>query len=263
MAHELNTPLNKSWAIKAEKLRSAINREFWNPESQSYRHLVDPNVNSEHQEGLGLAFALLFDVPSADPRAAVYKNVHVSAAGIPCLYPSFERYVNPERTSYGRHSGTVWPHIQAFWGQAAARDGQMQLFANELDKLTAHVWRDKQFVEVYHPDTGLPYGGIQESNEDPSGRVAYLQSTILGRIWLSPAHADGTLWRELSCRRHSFQAMRPARIRLGRTVVPAISGSEGRHTHFWARSADRGMSPQRCHLRARLSSSFRAWQSAN
>ena len=48
MAHELNTPLNKSWAINAEKLRSAINREFWNPESQSYRYLVDPNGNSEH-----------------------------------------------------------------------------------------------------------------------------------------------------------------------------------------------------------------------
>jgi hypothetical protein len=61
----------------------------------------------------------------------------------------------------------VWPHIQAFWGQAAARNGQLHLFAEELDKLTAHVWRDKQFVEVYHPDTGLPYGGIQESNANP------------------------------------------------------------------------------------------------
>src|SRR5215470_8645170 len=117
--------------------------------------------------GHGPAFALLFQVANREQRAAIYRNTHISSAGIPCLYPSFERYVNPERTSYGRHSGTVWPHIEAFWGHAAARDGQMEIFANELDQLTAHAWRDKQFVEVYHPDTGLPYGGIQESNSDP------------------------------------------------------------------------------------------------
>jgi hypothetical protein len=170
MARELKIHGDPSWPRKAEKLRAAINREFWDGERGSYRYLVDPNGNSNHQEGMGLAFALLFGVADTDQRARIYQNTYVSPAGIPCLYPSFERYVNPERTSYGRHSGTVWPHVQAFWGQAAARDGCAEVFANELNRLTAHVWRDKQFVEVYHPDTGLPYGGIQESNDDPFWR---------------------------------------------------------------------------------------------
>ena len=167
MARELKVPGDASWLESADELRSAINREFWMEERGTYRYLVDPNGSCDRQEGMGLAFALLFDVANPEQRAAIYRNTYISPAGIPCLYPSFERYVNPERTSYGRHSGTVWPHVQAFWGQAAAIDGQLEIFANELDQLTAHAWRDKQFVEVYHPDTGLPYGGIQESNADP------------------------------------------------------------------------------------------------
>ena len=167
MARELKIAVDPSWLESADKLRSAINREFWMEERATYRYLVDPNGNCDRQEGMGLAFALLFDVSNPEQRAAVYRHTYISSAGIPCLYPSFERYVNPEHTSYGRHSGTVWPQIEAFWGHAAARDGQIEIFANELDKLTAHAWRDKQFVEVYHPDTGLPYGGIQESNSDP------------------------------------------------------------------------------------------------
>jgi mannosylglycerate hydrolase MGH1-like protein len=167
MARELKVAGVPSWLQKADKLRSAINREFWMEHHGTYRYLVDPNGNCDRQEGMGLAFALLFDVANSAQRAAVYRNTYISPAGIPCLYPSFERYVNAEHTSYGRHSGTVWPHIEAFWGHAAARDGQLQIFANELEKLTAHAWRDKQFVEIYHPDTGLPYGGIQESNSDP------------------------------------------------------------------------------------------------
>lgn len=167
MARELKLRADPSWLASADQLRSAINREFWMEERGTYRYLVDPNGNCDRQEGMGLAFALLFDVPNSEQRAAIYRNTYISSAGIPCLYPSFERYVNAERTSYGRHSGTVWPPIEAFWGQAAALDGQIEIFANELNQLTAHAWRDKQFVEVYHPDTGLAYGGIQESNSDP------------------------------------------------------------------------------------------------
>ena len=206
MARELKLSPDTSWPLKAKKLRTAINREFWNAERGSYRYLIDPSGNSDRQEGLGLALALLFDVPDAEQRSALYQNAYISPAGIPCLYPSFERYVNAEHTSYGRHSGTVWPHIQAFWGQVAARDGQEQRFADELDTLTAHVWRDKQFVEVYHPDTGLPYGGIQESNADPFweewpicnrqswAASGYLRLIVMGLFGAS-FHPDGIRFR--------------------------------------------------------------------
>src|SRR5262249_15330902 len=102
MAQELKVAQDSSWPLKAQELRVAINREFWDADRGNYRYLVDPNGNSDRQEGMGLSFALLFDVPDADQRAAIYQNTYASPAGIPCLYPSFERYVNPEGTSYGR-----------------------------------------------------------------------------------------------------------------------------------------------------------------
>ena len=164
MAQELDVPANPEWKTRESNLREAINREFWDSTKDRYRYLVDPNGDSDCQEGLGLAFALLFGVADEKQREAIFQDTHVTPAGIPCLWPPFARYVNAARTSYGRHSGTVWPHIQAFWGHAAAANGQALLFAQEFETLTAHAWRDKQFVEIYHPDTGLPYGGIQESN---------------------------------------------------------------------------------------------------
>jgi glycogen debranching enzyme len=202
MAGELSVPQDPTWPRKAHRLRAAINREFWNADRGSYRYLIDPNGDSDRQEGMGLSFALLFDVPDAEQRTAIYQNTYISQAGVPCLYPAFERYVNPEHTSYGRHSGTVWPHVQGFWGQAAARDGHSEIFLHELNQLTAHVWRDKQFVEVYHPDTGLPYGGIQESNADPFWQEwpicnrqswsasAYLRLILMGLFGAS-FHPDG------------------------------------------------------------------------
>ena len=167
MARELNAAADAAWDLRAANLRTAINRQFWDGGANSYRYLIDPNGNSACQEGLGVAFALLFGIANQEQREAIFRAAYISPAGIPCLWPPFERYVNQTRTSYGRHSGTVWPFIQGFWGHAAALAGQPTFFAHELNTLTAHAWRDKQFVEVYHPDSGLPYGGIQESNTEP------------------------------------------------------------------------------------------------
>jgi len=166
MARELGFPERDEWRRAAANLREAINREFWDDNAARYRYLIDPNGNSDCQEGLGVAFAVLLGVAGDERRDAILRGTHVRPAGIPCLWPPFERYVNAGRTSCGRHSGTVWPFIQGFWGHAAAQCRGTDVFAHELNTLTAHAWRDKQFVEVYHPDTGLPYGGIQESNAE-------------------------------------------------------------------------------------------------
>lgn len=63
---------------------------------------------------------------------------------------------------YGRHSGTVWPQIQAFWAEAAAIHGREALFSYEFRRLTEHAVRDSSFAEIYHPDNGRIYGGLQE-----------------------------------------------------------------------------------------------------
>lgn len=167
---ELGLKINENWADKSARLKVAINKNFWNNEKKNYRYLVDPYGNCDYQEGMGISYALLFDVANKIQSEEVLKNTVVTKAGIPCVYPSFPRYKN----GYGRHSGTVWTHIQGFWANAAAQNKDAKRFAYDFNLLTAHTWRDKQFREIYHPETGLPYGGLQESNE---GKLDIWKST--------------------------------------------------------------------------------------
>ena len=86
--------------------------------------------------------------------------------------------------SFGRHMGTVWPQIQGFWAEAAARAGKPDVFGHELFNLAAHAARDKHFAEIYHPITGKPYGGLQESE----GRGIVLWEATSRQTWAATAY---------------------------------------------------------------------------
>lgn len=162
MQSALQLDADSTWSIKANRLKEAINRAFWDSENNRYRYLVDPFGGCDYQESLGISFCLLFGIADSAQSDVIFKNMYVSPQGIPCLYPSFPRYRNEKEQSYGRHCGTVWPHIQGFWADAAMKAGRIQAFSHEFNALTKHAIRDCQFVEIYHPETGLPYGGLQE-----------------------------------------------------------------------------------------------------
>ncbi|MBR6028379.1 MAG: hypothetical protein IKP40_04755 [Clostridia bacterium] len=144
------------WARRAGELRAAVNRAFWNPAAGRYDYLAG---ECDAQESLGLAFAILFGVADEEQIRSILEHTHVTPAGVPCVWPSFEPY---RQTGYGRHSGTVWPHIQGFWALAALKAGRGDLFSRELFALAGHAVRDGQFAEIYHPEDGRIYGGIQE-----------------------------------------------------------------------------------------------------
>lgn len=152
------------WLEKAARLKEAINKHFWNDKTQSYRYLIDPFGGCDFQEGAGHSFALLFGIAEASRAAAVLDSQHISAAGIPCVWPTFDRY--HKKGGIGRHSGTVWPQVQALWASAAASTNRPDRFAFELFTLAEHACRDAQFTEIYHPVTRQPYGGLQEYHPD-------------------------------------------------------------------------------------------------
>ena len=162
MARELGLPSDPAWSQKAQALKDAINTHFWHPATGSYRYLVDPFGNSECQEGMGHAFALLFGIANKEQADAVLRHQHITAHGISCVWPPFARYNSEDGMSFGRHCGVVWPHIAAFWAQATLEHGRTDLFANELYQLAHKACRDSQFAEIYHPLTGAIYGGAQE-----------------------------------------------------------------------------------------------------
>ena len=142
---------------KAEALKRAINKSFWNEKKGSYDYLA---YECDHQEALGVAFALLFGVADERQAALVLKNADITEQGIACVWPSFERYLT--LGGYGRHSGAIWPHAQGFWGSACATHGDIRGFETELYTLAKRAVRDGQFYEIYHPDSGEVYGGLQE-----------------------------------------------------------------------------------------------------
>ncbi len=146
----------ESWSQRADDLKAAVNRSFWNPAAGLYDYLAG---ESDAQESLGLAFSILFDIADEGRARSILEHACVTEHGVPCVWPAFPPY---RLSGYGRHSGTVWPHIQGFWALAALKAGRGDLFSNELFSLARHAARDGQFAEIYHPEDGRAYGGIQE-----------------------------------------------------------------------------------------------------
>lgn len=150
----------------AQALKDAVNSRFRNPANGTYRYLLDADdPNPERQEGLGHAFALLSGIVPEEQRTALIKNVHTTPHGIPCVWPQMERYAGTPGV-YARHSGVIWPQVNAAWCSALTACGERELAFHETELLADKAFRDKMFREVYHPDTGLPYGGIQEKGAD-------------------------------------------------------------------------------------------------
>lgn len=152
-------------AEKAGALRRAVNAAFWDEARGNYLYMLGPHGRCEHQEGLGSAFAILCGVADAEQTRRIMETQHVTPAGIPCVWPTFPRYSAYGPGVFGRHSGTVWPQVQGFWALAALKAGAPEKFGHELFTLAGHANRDAQFTEIYHPETGGIYGGIQEAGD--------------------------------------------------------------------------------------------------
>ena len=146
---------------KAEALKEAINKVFWNEDKGTYDYLA---YECDYQEALGIAFVLLFGVADERKAALVLENTYVTEQGIACVWPAFDRYLALD--GYGRHSGTVWPHAQGFWASACATYGYTYGFEFELFALAEKAVANGQFHEIYHPDTGEVYGGLQGSGKN-------------------------------------------------------------------------------------------------
>lgn len=162
MEKKLEIEIHAEYAKKAERLKNAINKYFWMVDKGYYRYIVDDFGNCDYQEGMGHSFAILFGVADSEQTEKILKNQYITDEGIACVYPSFKRYTDFAENHFGRHSGVVWPHIEAFWADAAIKNGRYDLFEKEFYCMTKRAVRDGHFAEIYHPVTGEIYGGIQE-----------------------------------------------------------------------------------------------------
>ena len=160
MAMELGK--KEKYVVKAQKMKDAINSLFWNEEKGTYNYIYDNFGGCDYQEGLGISFVILFGIADERKKELIFENHKTTKFGIPCVYPSFSRYDTSDGLGFGRHSGTVWPHVQGFWADAAALNNKTDLFDKEFTLQTENAVRYYQFSEIYHPTTGEIYGGRQE-----------------------------------------------------------------------------------------------------
>lgn len=186
MAKELGQTPNPVWEKKAMALRHVINDRFWSKDLGRYRYLIDAPADDDHQEGFGLAFALLFGVASDEQAKRIFETAYISAHGIPCVWPTYPRYEKP--SEFGRHSGPIWPQVNAAWALACHARGRTDLALLEIKLLAEKACRDSEFIEVYHPETGVPYGGWQEAGNgkiEPFGichRQSWCASGYIGMV---------------------------------------------------------------------------------
>lgn len=166
MAIFLKQPGSARWKRRASALKKRIVECFWMAREGRIAYLFDKEERCEHEEGLGSAFAILFGVVDRKCASRILEMQHVTPHGVPCVWPTFDRYRTPDGFGVGRHSGTIWPQVQGFWAEAAARNGRDDLLMLEMMSLAAKAVRDVQFTEIYHPVTGEIHGGRQESAQN-------------------------------------------------------------------------------------------------
>ena len=189
------------FTASADGLTSRIRDQFWVPGAGRFGYLLFPDGRLDpSQEGAGLAFSLLFGVATPTQAASMLKAVHTEPYGLPDVWPAFPRY-SPDHP--GRHNVILWPPIQSFWADAAARQGDAASFSREVEDLArlvagsgGHLW------EIYNATSGAPDGGWQvghawESQPDQTWSASGYLRMIYAGLFGMRFGVDGLLFAPL------------------------------------------------------------------
>jgi glycogen debranching enzyme len=232
MDRMLGGALDTRHAAMAARVKDGLRRHLWMPERGRFRYLVDPWGVDDAQEGLGHAFADLFAISPA----ATVSNLQRAPAGLPSLWPSYARYagLGGERSSQGRHAGLIWPHVEGFAAEAACRAGQPHLAWETIDRFAVRALRDGHVTECYHPEDGLPDGGVQEIDPgQPADWHAWCLGPRVGTSEGQPIHAwlsqPRTTWGSTALWRLALRVLagldpRPDGLHITPCLPPGMAG---------------------------------------
>ncbi len=199
----------KSFFNKAVNLKKSILEHFYNEKRLKY--ITGKFGDFYEQEGLGLSFGLMFGILPEK----VFEEIITTKNGIACIDKTYDRYRSGN--DIGRHSGTIWSFINCFFANAALRTGRKEIFEKEFNLLTEKAIRDNQFYEIYHPATGLPYGGIQEPVRN--GEYSRLKSCE-HQAWSATGYMSMLLYGAVGLR------FEKDGIRYNPTIIPGLNSIE-------------------------------------
>ena len=144
---------------KAKQLKKRIRQHFYNKAANRLFYLIDGNGKKHnYTEGLGVAFAVLYDVVSNKEAKKILSNVLITRYGIPAVYPAFPRY---SAAQPGRHNVMIWPHVNMIYASACAHARVFDQFYFEINNLAKLAVDEGGFFEIYDPANGKPSGGYQ------------------------------------------------------------------------------------------------------
>ncbi len=149
---------------RGERLAARVRARFWMAKEGRFGYLVEgegPEAGKleRYQEGSGEAFAVLLGVATPEEAREAVQDTRWMKFGVPDVWPSFARY---SVTRPGRHNTIVWPMVEGFWGDAAARVGDTKGFARAMKGLAGlALGSGGDFYEIYNGTTGRPDGGWQ------------------------------------------------------------------------------------------------------
>ena len=185
---------SSGYVEKAKRIKSAINKYLWNEETGLYKFYFDDDEESNLETAYGDALAIIFGIADDKQAELIFKNQYVTPAGVPCGWPPLIRY-HPDSMTFGRHNALVWPQIQGFWVEAAAKCRKEEALWHDFYRLAKHANRDRQFAEIYHPVTGEMYGGIQDyqgkiiswhaTERQTWAATAYIRMIIFGLVGIN------------------------------------------------------------------------------
>jgi glycogen debranching enzyme len=156
------------WEGYAAELREQATRHLWVPELHRYGYFVHgkgPKAGQleTHQEGAGLAYALLFGLADEQQSREIMDHFHNQPYGMTCVWPHFARFSDQRP---GRHNVLVWPQMNAYWALATLRRGRPDLFHWEFDNVTRLLHSTSPDIrEIYDSIHGTPNGGIQSGKQ--------------------------------------------------------------------------------------------------
>jgi Amylo-alpha-1,6-glucosidase len=166
---------------KAEALKKAINKHFWQEDRGFYGYFLDENRKlSPGMEGLGEALCVKFGIAGEDQARRILDSTPTTQHGYPCLWPQWPEYMNyGGRNSSFYHNGMIWPFVQGYWAWGAADRLNLPKFQDELRKLTELSQKTDTFQEFYLPENGRPKGS-QDQLWSASGYLSMITHGLVG-----------------------------------------------------------------------------------
>ncbi|MFT3911328.1 MAG: hypothetical protein QM737_18040 [Ferruginibacter sp.] len=174
----------KKYAGVAFKIKKGMNHYLWMPEKGYYGQYLYGNCFkslSTKSEALGEALTVIFHIADISRARSVVANTPVTAFGLPCIFPQIENI-----PAY--HNNAVWPFVQSYWAQAAARAGNETAVLESISAIyrpAAMFLTNKENFVVNNGD----YKGtvINSSNMlwSLSGNISLIHKVIFGIEYLA------------------------------------------------------------------------------